>query len=113
MSRLLLSRTLLLAALFGCGSGGPSPEIDPRLGKMVYFDQETKAAVVSNIMTQTPAVHPATGRPTLVPASYCAKCQRWYPAPPIEVRERNPQSAKCPKTGGPLTLDGPWPDKSL
>lgn len=100
-----------LLICLGCG-GSPTP-VDPRLGKMVYIDQETRLAVVDNVSTQTPAIHPGTGRATLVPASYCKTCQKWLPAPPIEVRERNPAAGKCPKSGDVLTLDGPWPETIL
>jgi len=81
---------------------------------MVYFDRGTKKAVVYNISTELPALHPGTGKPTLDPASYCPHCKKWYPAPPLEVRERNPKANFCPKgSGEALTLDGPWPNEVL
>ena len=57
---------LLLA---GCDSA-PSPP-KPEANQMVYFDRGTKRAVVYNIASEFPEIHPQTGKPTLVPASYC------------------------------------------
>ena len=81
---------------------------------MVYYDRGAKAAVVYNTASEFPETHPVTGKPTLVPAMYCSHCNKWYPAPPIEVLERTPKAAICPKgSGEKLTLDGPWPDEVL
>ena len=93
----------------GCGSA-PSP--DPHANRMVYYDRATKKAIVSNISREMPALHPKTGKPTLVPASYCSQCKQWFPSPPIEVRQRNPKAVICPK-GHALSPDGPWPDEVL
>ncbi len=79
---------------------------------MVYYDRATKKPVVYDVGHEFPELHPQTGQRTLVPASYCETCQKWLPSPPIEVRERNPKAAQCPK-GHPLTPDGPWPDEEL
>ena len=98
---------LLLAV--GCGSAPPP---SPRANQMVYYDRATQTAVVYKASRETATIHPKTGKPTLVPASYCWKCQKWFPAPPIEVLQRNPKAAVCPK-GHALTPDGPWPDEVL
>ena len=98
-----------VAITLGCGSAPPP---DPQANRMVYYDRETKQAIVSDISTEMPAKHPQTGKPTLVPAAYCAQCQKWFPAPSIEVRQRNPKAVICPK-GHALTPDGPWPEESL
>ena len=103
-----MKRFTLFGLLFvvGCGSEVVS---DPRSNRMVYYDRDTKQPVVENISRTVPAIHPKTGKATLVPASYCPECRKWFPSPPIEVRERNPQAAVCPQ-GHRLTLDGPWPE---
>ena len=98
-----------LLIVLGCGAVPPP---DPQANQMVYFDRTTKKAVVYNVSREIPAMHPQTGKPTLVPALYCPQCQKWFPAPPIEVRERNPKAMICPKKHS-LTLDGPWPEESL
>lgn len=102
-----------LAVLFAMGCESAPPP-DSNANQMVYFDRGTKKAVVYNISTELPALHPGTGKPTLDPASYCPHCKKWYPAPPLEVRERNPKANFCPKgSGEALTLDGPWPNEVL
>ena len=93
----------------GCGSAPPP---DPHANRMVYYDRETKKAVVYNVSREMPTLHPLTGRASLVPASYCSQCQKWFPSPPIEVRQRNPKAVICPK-GHSLTQDGPWPEEKL
>ena len=98
-----------MAMTLGCGSAPPP---DPPANQMVYFDRATKKAVVYHVSHEMPVIHPDTGQPTLVPAMYCSQCQSWFPAPPIEVRQRNPKAVVCPKRHA-LTPDGPWPDKSL
>jgi hypothetical protein len=102
------SVAILMLATLGCGSAPP----DPKANRMVYYDRETRKAVVSNISQEMPAIHPQTGKPTLVPSSYCPQCQQWFPSPPIEVRQRNPEAAICPK-GHALTQNGPWPEETL
>lgn len=88
------------------------PEMGNEVARMVYYDRATKQPVVYNAYREYPVVDPRTGEATLVPASYCSTCEVWFPSPPIEVRERNPQSALCPK-GHSLDMDGPWPDTEL
>ena len=56
---------------------------------------------------EAPRVNPETGRPTLVQALYCAKCQGWRPRPPAAVRERMPGGPVCPKTRSPLFETAP------
>lgn len=87
-----------------------APVEDPHAGQMVYIDTATDAPIAANISRETPAIHPDTGKRTLVPALYCATCQKWYPAPPLEVLQRNPAAAQCPKMHGKLSTEGPWPD---
>lgn len=98
-------------ALFvGCG-GLESSDMEGREGKMVYVDTVTKEATVMEIAATFPAVQPLTGKRTLMPAMYCEKCAQWHAVPPPDQINRTPGAASCPKTGTPLTLDGPWPDE--
>ena len=109
---LMLVWAFCLAAS-GC-SEAPQPPAAEQANQMVYYDRETKQPVVYNIAREFPAIHPITGKPTLVPASYCSKCQQWHPAPPLEGRERNPDVMQCPKKcGTKMTPTGPWPDTVL
>lgn len=103
---------LLLAAVpfaGGCGSQQTTDGESP--APIVYVDTRTKAVVLAERTADLPAVNPATGRRTLMPGLYCAKCRKWYPAPPLDVQQRNPASRKCPKHRTPLTADGPLPEK--
>ena len=78
---------------------------------MVYVDTASrkKEAMVMEVADHFPAVHPRTGKRTLMPAMYCPKCAKWHPVPPPEQINRTPQATVCPKTGAALTFDGPWP----
>jgi hypothetical protein len=95
-----------LAASAGCSQADSEDSAKDR--KMVFVCTKTGAAVVAD-KQQAPAVNPETGQRTLMPGLYCPKCKKWYPSPPLDVLQRNPNSARCPKTGEPLTADGPWP----
>ncbi len=108
---ILILTTLLVVS--GCGEA-PTPPAADQTNQMVYYDRVTRKPVVYNIAREFPAIHPATGKPTMVPACYCPKCQKWYPSPPLEIRERNPEVMQCPKKcGAKMTLTGPWPDEVL
>lgn len=97
-----------LPAVYGCGtSASPGTQADAR--DAVYYDRATKAPVVAPRSEEVPAKHPVTGKPTLVPALYCKQCDKWYPAPPLEVQQRNPESRNCPKHKKPMTTKGPLP----
>lgn len=102
MPRLLIALLLLTA-----GCGGESAAKTPT--QRVYFDSESKRAVAADMSPETPAVNPQTGRRTLLPALYCAKCQEWRAAPPLQELQRNPKARLCPKCKGPLVADGPPP----
>ncbi|NLS91766.1 MAG: hypothetical protein GXX96_06245 [Planctomycetaceae bacterium] len=98
------------AVFAGCGkSESPSPT--GREGKMVCVDTATKEAIVMPVADTFPAPNPRTGKRTMMPAMYCLKCARWHPVPPPDQINRTPKATTCPKTGTPLTLDGPWPEE--
>lgn len=108
-SRLRPAAMLLsYVALFLSGSGCRFGEAEGAASgkRMTYICTETKE-VMTAAPQPTPAVNPKTGRRTLVAALYCSRCRKWYPAPPLDVLQRNPGAALCPKTGEPLSLDGP------
>lgn len=98
--------------VFASSCGTSTPVEDPHVGQMVYIDTATGTPFAANISRETPAIHPDTGKRTLVPALYCATCKQWYPAPPLEVLQRNPAAGKCPKGHGKLATEGPWPESA-
>jgi hypothetical protein len=55
------------------------------------------------------ALHPQTGRATLVAALYCSQCKKWQPAPPAELRDRFPTGPVCREHRTPLVSEGPLP----
>ena len=105
-------RSLLLFALVACplaGCAADAASDDALPDTMVYVDSETRQPVVAERSAETPAVHPDTGRRTLMPGLFCTTCQKWHPAPPLEELQRNPEARQCPTCKGPLTADGPTP----
>jgi hypothetical protein len=107
--RVLLRGWFLVAlgpVLNGCGEDVAST---PAAAGRVCVDPATGAAFVVET-TIFPAVHPGTGKATLVPALYCSKCAAWHAAPPVEQLHRQRGVAHCPRTGTVLTADGPRPN---
>ena len=102
--RVLLPMIAVLIA--GCGK---QPADSSKSATRVYVDVETKSPVVAPRTSDLPAVNPKTGRRTLMPGLFCARCRRWHPAPPLEEMQRNPAARKCPKCGRALSSDGPAP----
>ncbi len=105
-----LSSSVLLMCVFICGCQREPTVADDRAGQMVYVDLKTKQPVIAAAVDEAPAIHPATGGRTLMPALYCPTCQRWYPSPPLDQLQRKSGAAICPKDKTPLTTEGPWPD---
>jgi hypothetical protein len=99
---------LLCGLVAGCGSDDPGNHGVPE--SIVYVDLETRRALVGPQSHEAPAIHPVTGRRTLMPGLYCPECQRWHPAPPFDTLQRIAGAAMCRQHGTPLTLDGPRPE---
>ena len=96
---------VLTAIGIGC-SGSESSEPERRA---VYFCRETQKPVVAAVQP-TPAVHPATGRKTLIRALYCLRCKKWRAIPTDHAVNGNPLATKCPKHKCAMTADGPFPE---
>jgi hypothetical protein len=96
-----------VGAAAGCQSK-PAAETTPP-AQSVYVDTRTGQVVRAEHSAALPAVNPGTGKRTLMPGLYCAECRKWYPAPPLEVRQRTPNAGQCPRHGTALTADGPLP----
>ncbi len=111
--RIFLSITVVTGLLFAglCGCAEETASQSAAAQQVVYFDVKSKTAIAAPRSSDVPAVNPKTGKRTLMPALYCAKCQRWHAAPPLEIRQRNPAAGKCPKCQQPLIADGPLPAK--
>lgn len=73
-----LKKCLLVVAigsgLLGCG--GSEEVATTESQRAVYVDIKTLQAVVGDVVKEPPAVNPATGQRTLMPALYCPKCLR-------------------------------------
>ncbi|MEZ6087152.1 MAG: hypothetical protein R3C05_03785 [Pirellulaceae bacterium] len=108
--RYLLNVAIIhISLLMVLGCGGEPTQVSPKL--TVYVDAVTQEAVVSPVAVETPAVHPETGRRTLLPALYCPACQRWHAVPPIDQINRSHGATKCLKTGTDMIPDGPFPQQ--
>jgi hypothetical protein len=107
----LLSSCLVTGSLLLLGC---TDSADPTAaGQMVYFDTQSREAVVYETGVEFPVTHPVTQQPTLMPALYCTRCQTWRPVPPADQINRRPGAANCGTCQVPLSIDGPWPDKHL
>lgn len=103
----MLLALIIAAVLSGCQDVPRTS--DPVRGLAVYVDLATSQPVVDLATSEVPAVHPETGKRTLMPALYCPACERWHPTPAFDKLQRTPGAGRCPDDGTPLTSDGPWP----
>jgi hypothetical protein len=98
---LLLGFVVIFA---GCGS----KETDAAAREIVFVCTETRE--VFHLPAQAaPALNPKTGKPTLAPGLYCAKCDKWFPTPPLDVVGGNPGALTCPVHHRALVPEGPKP----
>lgn len=97
--------SLALASAAGCGG---RPQEVPR-PQGVYFDTATKRVVLASLAVDFPAVHPATGKATLMPAMHCGKCDAWHQVPTPDQIVMQGSPLVCPKCKGGLRPDGPFP----
>lgn len=96
-----------LAIANAAGCGGRPPDVLRPQG--VYFDTATKRVVLAPLAVDFPAVHPATGKATLMPAMHCGKCDAWHPVPTPDQIVMQGSPLVCPKCKGGLRPDGPFP----
>lgn len=87
-----------------------SPVREEELREMVHICRESGETFVLRATT-SPEKHPHTGKMTLMPGLYCAKCREWRAAPPLDVLHQNPSARLCPKDKTPMTIEGPQPEK--
>src|SRR5690606_15223202 len=100
----------LTACLSSCERGSDVPSEASAV--TVLLDARSSALFTSSEAGGEPAVHPRTGRKTLMPALYCPRCQKWHPVPPVEQLQRSPRARQCPKTGVALVANGPVPESA-
>ena len=102
---------LMLLSLVGCSKETRTQA--HQSGVQVAFDQQSQHAFTVDVRVVLPVTNPANPRSQLKPALYCRSCEKWYPAPPLEVINRTSGAGKCPKTGELLSGDGPLPVATL
>ncbi|MBI1344773.1 hypothetical protein GC163_00640 [bacterium] len=92
-------------------SGGPRslPVTQDELADAVFLCRESGELFAGKVRP-TPALHPITGKETLLPALYCPKCQQWEAAPALEQQQRAAMVLKCAKTKAALERTGPVPE---
>jgi hypothetical protein len=105
---LMLGGWLIVSAIDGDRS---APVTAEELPTMVFVDRDSQQMFVGTARA-TPAAHPQTGQPTLLPGLYCPKCQTWHAGPPSDASARRPASVLCPKTRVPLQPEGPHPSSA-
>jgi hypothetical protein len=97
----------MCAMAWGCTNDGGPVQVS-ELTELVFVCQQSQEVFVGKART-TPAAHPATGQPTLMPGLYCERCRVWRAGLPVEQLQRSPEAANCPKTRQPMSLTGPPP----
>ncbi len=85
-----------------------SPVLAEELATAVFVCRESGEIFVGKVRT-TPAVHPKTGRPTLMPGLYAPDQQKWVAGPSFEELQRSTPEMKSAKTKTPLLREGPIP----
>lgn len=103
----------MFVCLIVCGCNSDSSSDSAEALVQVAFDQQSKQAFAVDVRAVLPVPNPTNPRSQLKPALYCPTCQKWYPAPPLDVINRTSGAGKCPKTGNLLTGEGPIPDATL
>lgn len=107
MAGLLIAARMLYPVFAGDRS---SPVRDTELQEIVYVCRETGETFPLRAKA-SPEKHPRTGRFTLMPGLYCAKCRVWRASPSLEVLQQAPSARLCPQDKTLMTIDGPPPEK--
>lgn len=112
--RVWLSVIMLLVAcrmLYPAFAGDRSSSIrEDKLREIVYVCRESGETFPLRAKAACEK-HPRTGRLTLMPGLYCAKCGVWRASAPLDVLQQNPSVRLCPKDGSPMNVSGPSPGK--
>lgn len=105
MKRLVILLMPVLGMVF-LGCGGDSAVETSSEPDVAYLCSETKELVLAPKQA-VPAIHPETGRATLMRALYCAQCEQWHAVPPPDVYSGNPLGYPCPKHRTAMQEQGP------
>ncbi|HID23540.1 MAG TPA: hypothetical protein EYP14_14245 [Planctomycetaceae bacterium] len=76
----VLAGAMVAGAVLGCGGAGSEKGASDQ-PKVTYYCLETHKTVELEPQEELPAVNPATGRRTLVPAYRDPKTNKWRPIP--------------------------------
>lgn len=107
LQRYLIALTALnIALIAGCSSESNNVTQGQNDESVVYVCTETDEAFLAGVQ-QTPALHPKTGKRSLMLGMYCSGCKKWRPAPPMDVLQHSPGSAACPIHKTSMNFDGP------
>lgn len=87
------------------GSDQSAPVTQDELEDAVFVCRESGAVFVGKVRP-TPATHPSTGKPTLMPGLYDTRKQAWVAAPPFELQQKQ---RTVGQGGQPLERTGPIP----
>lgn len=89
-----------------------APVTQDELADAVFICRESGELFAGKVRP-TPAAHPTTGQPSLMPALYCPKCEKWEEAPGLEQQQRSALTLKCAKTKAALQRTGPVPPTAI
>lgn len=105
--RIVLIASAVAASLTsgGCGGSLGSP---PEVPRVVFVCKESGEVFVGPARP-TPAVHPVTGKATIMPGLYSPQKQVWMAAPPLETQQRSAAQSTNPAASR-LQREGPIPD---
>jgi len=107
----MMGVNLVVGCVVGTAGCNTSRDETPP-AQSVYIDLPTKQVVVANATTAYPAIHPATGVATLMPAMYCQSCAAWRQVPMPDQINHLSGPLVCIKCKRGLSIDGPVPQPS-
>lgn len=107
-SPVLMILTLGGLWLGGCADSSSSTEKVPQV---VFVCQESGEVFIGPARP-TPAVHPHTGRATIMPGLYSPQKKAWIAAPPLETQQRAAANSNQPEASR-LQREGPIPETAI
>lgn len=102
---------IAVAASLATGGCGSSASSQPEVPRVVFVCKESGEVFVGPARA-TPAVHPVTGKATIMPGLYSPQKQVWMAAPPLETQQRSAAQSTNPAASR-LQREGPIPDTAI